>query len=61
MLWLNATDHDQDDLQFGVEGDFYKKLITVKKVDRNKAVVIAKQMFDREVRNQISFTQKMQI
>jgi hypothetical protein len=49
LLWLNATDYDDDDLQFGVEGDFHKKLINVKKMERNKAVVIAKQIFDREV------------
>ena len=54
LLWLNATDHDGDDLQFGVEGDFYKKLILVKKIERNRAVVIAKQVFDREVKKRFS-------
>lgn len=49
LLWLNATDYDDDDLQFGVESDFYKKLITIKKIDGKHAMVLANQKFDREV------------
>lgn len=48
-MWLNATDNDDDDLQFGVEGDFYNKLIKVKKIDGKHAQVIVQQIFDREV------------
>lgn len=49
LLWLNATDFDDDVLDFGVEGDFYKNLIHIKKIDNKHAVVIANQIFDREV------------
>jgi len=49
LLWLNATDYDDDDLKFGIETDFYKKLISIKKVDGKHAIVVANQMFDREV------------
>ena len=49
LMWLNATDYDDDDLQFGVEGDFYNKLIQVKKIDGKHAQVIDNQIFDREV------------
>ena len=31
LLWLNATDPDDDDLRFGVEGDFYKKFLILSK------------------------------
>lgn len=48
LLWLNATDYDDDDLEFGVEGDFYNKLVRVNKVDGKHAQVIANQIFDRE-------------
>lgn len=48
LFWLNATDYDDDDLQFGVEGDFYNKLVHVKKIDGKHAQVIANQIFDRE-------------
>ena len=49
LLWLNATDNDDDDLRFGVEGDFYNKLLEVVKVDGKHAKVVAKEPFDREV------------
>jgi hypothetical protein len=49
LLWLNATDFDDDDLKFGIETDFYKKLISIKKFDGKHAIVVANQMFDREV------------
>lgn len=49
LLWLNATDFDDDDLEFGVESEFYRKLLTIKKVDNKHATVIANQIFDREV------------
>ncbi len=48
MFWLNATDNDDVDLQFGVEGDFYNKLIRVNKVDGKRAQVVSNQVFDRE-------------
>ena len=49
LLWLNASDPDDADLVFGVEGDFYKKLFNIKKVDGKHAIVSANQKFDREV------------
>jgi hypothetical protein len=49
LLWLNATDNDDTDLRFGVEGDFYRKFLNIKKIDGKRAVVTAKQPFDREV------------
>jgi hypothetical protein len=49
LLWLNATDADDDDLRFGVEGDFYRKLLDIRKIDHKHAVVTSKQIFDREV------------
>ena len=49
LLWLNASDPDDTDLVFGVEGDFYKKLFNIKKVDGKHAIVSANQKFDREV------------
>ncbi len=49
LLWLNASDYDDNDLKFGIETDFYKKLISIKKVDGKHAIVVANQMFDREV------------
>ena len=48
-MWLNATDNDDADLHFGVEGDFYNKLVSVKKIDGKHAQVIATKPFDREV------------
>lgn len=49
LLWLNATDLDDDDLEFGVENGFYRKLLTVNKIDNKHATVVANQIFDREV------------
>ncbi len=49
LLWLNATDNDDYDLQFGVEGEFYNQLIQVVKVDGKHARVVAKRSFDREL------------
>ncbi len=49
MLWLNVTDNDDTDLRFGVEGDFYRKFLNIKKIDGKHAIVTAKQPFDREV------------
>lgn len=49
LLWLNATDNDNDDLEFGLESEFYKKLFNIQKVDNNHATVVANQIFDREV------------
>ncbi|CAF0900840.1 unnamed protein product [Brachionus calyciflorus] len=49
LLWLNATDSDDSDLDFGVEGDYVSKLITINKVNGKNAKVIAKAKFDREV------------
>jgi hypothetical protein len=49
LLWLNATDPDDTDLRFGVEGDFYRKFLSITKVEGSKrAVVRARQPFDRE-------------
>lgn len=49
LLWLNATDVDDDDLEFGVESEFYRKLLTIRKVEAKRATVTANQVFDREV------------
>lgn len=52
LLWLNATDLDDDDLEFGVENGFYRKLLTVNKVDNKHATVVTNEIFDREVKKQ---------
>ena len=49
LLWLNATYNDDTQLEFGVEGEFYNKLVQVVKVDGKHAQVVARQPFDREV------------
>lgn len=49
MLWLNATDNDDTDLQFGVETEYYKKLFTIKNVDGKHAMVLSNRIFDREI------------
>ena len=48
LLWLNATDYDDSNLKFGIEGDFYNRLMNVKQIDGKHAQVIANRPFDRE-------------
>ncbi len=55
LLELSAEDPDNSDLDFGVIGEFYNKLVEIRKIDGNRAVVILKQPFDREVRNGVMF------
>ena len=54
-MWLNATDPDDDSLEFGVEGEYHNKLISVKKVTKTHAIVFGKQVFDREVNDFLIF------
>ena len=49
LLSLSANDPDDADLEFGVMGEFYNKLLSIKKIDGKHADVILKQPFDREV------------
>ena len=49
LLQLSANDFDDDYLEFGIVGEFYKKLIEVKQLDGKSAKIILKQPFDREV------------
>ena len=52
LLWLNASDPDGDELTFGVEGgDFYKRLVEIRQLERQRAVVVARQPFDRELQD----------
>ena len=48
LLWLNASDVDDDFVKFNIEGSFYNKLFSIKQIDGKHAVVVSKQMFDRE-------------
>lgn len=49
LIHLGAIDPDDDDLEFGIVGDFYNKLLEIRKLDGKHADVILKQPFDREV------------
>ena len=49
LLWLNATDPDDDAVKFNVEGSYYNKLFSIRQIDGKHAVVVATQTFDREI------------
>jgi hypothetical protein len=49
LLHLAANDEDDDELEFGIIGEYYNKLLELKRVDGKHANVVLKQPFDREV------------
>ena len=49
LLSLSAKDPDDEQLEFGVMGEYYNKLFEVRKIDGKNANVILKQILDREV------------
>jgi hypothetical protein len=51
LLTLEASDIDDDDLEFGIEGNYYNKLFFIKKIDGKHAVVICRHIFDREIQD----------
>lgn len=49
LLSLSVNEIDDDQFEFGVLGEFYQKMLKIKKIASNKADVILRQIFDREV------------
>ena len=49
LLHLAAIDPDDEELEFGLIGEFYNKLLEIKRIDGKNADIVLKQPFDREV------------
>lgn len=49
MFNLTAVDQDDEELEFGLIGEFYNKLLEIRRIDGKNANVILRQAFDREV------------
>ena len=56
LFWLNATDIDDTDLEFGIDGTYSNKLLSIKKINGKSAIVVAKEKFDREVKKKFFLT-----